>query len=90
MKKIRRLVISGYSFGDKGINLVLSRWMRDDSTSEMLVLHANKEDQALIGARGAISKLLNDYPQRITVHPAYLSACDWQALRAKLNPKLRK
>jgi hypothetical protein len=41
LRDVQLLVISGYSFGDKGINTVIINWLEEDMGRRMVVVHPN-------------------------------------------------
>jgi SIR2-like domain len=43
----RRIVCSGYSFGDKGINIRLDQWLNDQNENILVILHAGDVSQFL-------------------------------------------
>jgi hypothetical protein len=91
MRTISVLIVSGYSFGDKGINAVLNEWMRSPLEPRMLVLRERAQDFPT-EVRGAIRKLWCEFgggPQkpngRMLVHPQYLNGCSWVDLCQRYN-----
>jgi hypothetical protein len=85
MDKVDYLMVSGYSFGDKGVNAVLSEWMDASTHSKLLVLHADG-DQLLEQARGAIRYLWEHYGRaRMFTYPSHLIDCAWGALREQIG-----
>jgi hypothetical protein len=43
----RRILCSGYSFGDKGINIRLDQWLNDQEENLLVILHAGDVDRFL-------------------------------------------
>jgi len=83
MAAIETLVVSGYSFRDKGVNIILVEWMRGSSNRNMLILD-EKGEGCVAGARGAIRNLWGEFGNtRMRVHRKYLSDCGWQNLVAR-------
>lgn len=76
LSKLDRLVISGYSFGDKGINASLTEWTRWNSHRRMLVISpdASKYRET---ARGAIRRLFNNCEAQITTRDAKFEIVTW-------------
>lgn len=70
------LIISGYSFGDKGINTALSEWLDFHPSAKILVLD-KKGNQCLDSARGAIRKR----KERIQLHDSYLCGSKWEDIK---------
>jgi len=81
------LIVSGYSFGDKGVNSVLTEWMRSGEGRKMFILCAEGEN-CISHGRGAIRGLWNSYSNSgMYIHPAYLSDCNWDSLVEKYGLK---
>ncbi len=85
MGRIQHLYVSGYSFGDKGINTILVEWLYGGEDSKLWILHEN-EVQLLRSARGAIRNLWGQVARtKMDVYPSYLEKCEWQELREKVR-----
>lgn len=85
MEKVDYLMVSGYSFGDKGVNAVLSEWMDASTQSKLLVLHADG-DQYLEQARGAVWNLWERFGKaRMFTYPSHLIDCAWGVLREQIG-----
>jgi len=78
LKRSDTLVVSGYSFGDKGINSKIISWISDDLRRRLIVLHENPSELAM-GARGAISSKWDHWIQqkRLIVIPKWLCNATW-------------
>ncbi len=80
LQKCDLLVVSGFSFGDKGINTTLAQCFGENDRLRMLVLDTNR--MCLSNARGAITTLSERHGKgRIFVHPEYIGTCSWSGLR---------
>lgn len=44
LRKVKRVVVSGYGFGDRGVNRRLQNWLRRDSENRMVILHEDGYD----------------------------------------------
>ena len=55
LRESDRLIVSGYSFGDKGVNTQVVHWLQDAQGRQMIVIHPDR-DELLRNARGAIRK----------------------------------
>lgn len=80
---VTRLVVSGYSFGDKAVNTMLVEWLYSAPRGErrLIVAHANP-DELRNGARGAIG---NKWVRWIEAGalielPTFLGDLSWQEL----------
>ena len=78
LRGIDWLVVSGYSFGDKGINTTLSEWLDSHRAATILVLHA-RGDRCLDRARGAIRRRRG----RMRFHEWHLCESNWGDLRSR-------
>lgn len=80
MNVIDTVIVSGYSFRDKGVNTVLTEWMRTGAHRNILILH-ERGNQCVRDARGAIRRLWKTFGKgRMRVHSEHLNACDWRDL----------
>lgn len=80
METIDSVIVSGYSFRDKGVNAVLTQWMRAVARRKILILHAEGE-KCVTDARGAIRNLWHTFGGgRMRIHSEYLKACAWREL----------
>lgn len=50
------IIISGYGFGDKGINMPLTKWLNQDYSKKMIIIHPNKSDLC----KNARGQFIND------------------------------
>lgn len=41
LRRVKRVVVSGYGFGDRGVNRRLQNWLRRDSENRLVILHAD-------------------------------------------------
>jgi hypothetical protein len=85
LAKIDSLIVSGYGFGDKGVNTALCEWIRANPQSKLLVLH-DDGDKCFSSCRGAIRRLWKKFGGiRLIAHSSYLSKCEWRNLRQLLE-----
>lgn len=47
LRESNKLIISGYGFGDKGINTQLSHWLNQENAEKMIIIHPYKDDLIL-------------------------------------------
>ncbi len=59
LREIQVLIISGYSFGDKGVNGKLKYWFNEDQNRKIIIIHPNKDD-LLRRCRGMIFWMLDN------------------------------
>jgi hypothetical protein len=76
-----KLVVSGYSFGDKGINASFVEWTRQKGERRTLIVapHASRYRHE---ARGAIRKLFADCDVQLTTLDAKFKDVTWERIRA--------
>jgi len=55
LKNVRRLIVCGYGFNDKGINTRLIHWMSRSDNHRIVLIHKNPE-ACISNARGAIQR----------------------------------
>jgi len=79
---IRLLVVSGYGFGDKGVNSRLWEWMSGGADRRMIVVHADAEALAR-GARGLIRKSWDQWGQagRLLCVPKWFEEATWKEIK---------
>ena len=75
-----RLVISGYSFGDKGINASITEWVRQDPERRILIV-APCASRYRRTARGAIRRLFEDCRSQIKMRADKFEEVDWDWIR---------
>lgn len=56
LKNTSILVVSGYSFGDKGVNSAILEWLYTNKKNKIIVINRNPDRLLNITARGAIRK----------------------------------
>lgn len=80
-----RLLVCGYSFGDKGINSQLVTWLYGNRGRRLLVCHPN-HDKLKRAARGAISKNWDRWQKsgNLRVIPYYIEDLDWSKISAAI------
>ena len=81
-----RIVVSGYGFGDKGINTRIVEWFDGGGTRRMAVVHPDPEG-LLAGARGAIEKHWKDWRRmgKICVVKEKIENTCWKDIRRALD-----
>jgi hypothetical protein len=77
------IIVSGYGFGDKGINGRFWDWLFGDLSRKLIILHRDPEELRL-GARESFSKMLNTFGRegRLIVVPKWMQ-------QTSLDPDLR-
>lgn len=74
-----RLVVSGYSFGDKGVNACLVAWLRGCAARRLMIITPDTKFRE--NARGAIQDLLQQERVRIQVTPKKFEDVSWQCIK---------
>jgi len=80
-----RLVVSGHSFGDKGINGQIVQWLEGGRTRRMIVVHP--DEKGLLGrARGAIRNNWDDWRKlgKVRVVALKIENVSWKDIRSAL------
>jgi hypothetical protein len=80
LRIIDRLVISGYSFSDKGVNASIAEWTRQDRSRKLLIIAPDVHDYPRT-ARGSIQRLLRDCEAQIVPVPKNFEALTWEKIR---------
>ena len=79
------LIVSGYSFGDNGINLRLIDWFINDSNRKLIIICPNK-DSLISSAKGAMQKRLKDFPSiRLKFIPKCFEKVTIEDINEKIN-----
>jgi hypothetical protein len=78
--RIQKVFVSGYSFGDKGVNTCLAEWLDGSQHRRLICLH--KQGNACFeSARGAIrDRWQQDRWHQMHSRPQYLADSDWATL----------
>jgi hypothetical protein len=81
----RHLVVSGYSFRDKGVNRVLEEWLNHEPQNTLVLVHQNPEE-AQRTARGAIRNPWNELLRRgqLRVVQSWFENTAWSDARSHL------
>lgn len=58
LSKINTIIISGYSFGDKGINQRIIEWMQNNKRRKIIIIAPNIEEEIRNSYRNAITNML--------------------------------
>jgi hypothetical protein len=74
------IVFSGYGWGDKGINIRLNQWLRDQKQNRIVILHGSGEDN--IRQKQFWHWKWDDYHKagKVQVFPKWLSDCTAEEL----------
>jgi hypothetical protein len=67
LSKADRVVVCGYSFGDKGINTALIDWLYSNQNRRLIVVH-RYPDVVRAGARGAIANKWDEWTELGCLH----------------------
>lgn len=85
LKGTKRLIISGYSFGDKGVNSAILEWLYSDKQNKIIVIHKNPETLLGDTARLAIRKAYSRGAKANFVTIAkYIQNTSWAEIKSKL------
>ena len=83
-----RLIISGYGFGDQGINSRIINWLYGSRDRKIIVIHKN-EDELFRYSRPAINTVWEndkkDNTDLIRIIPKWIEETSWQEIRGILT-----
>ena len=80
LKNVRRLIVCGYGFNDKGINTRLIHWMSRSDNHRIVLIHKNPED-CISNARGAIEREWHYWGTRTNSVRQWAEDVAWSELR---------
>jgi hypothetical protein len=85
LRTVKRLVISGYGFGDKGINTQIIEWNYSDPDRKILIIH---HDPGALknNARYAISKHIDDWVKlnKVAIITKKIENTSWNEIKKYL------
>lgn len=85
LNKSRNLVISGYGFGDKGVNTAILEWLYKDRSNKIIVIHPEPDNLLQRTARLAIRKTYRGVAQdNFNTIPKRIQDVTWEDIRARL------
>ena len=77
------LIVSGYGFGDKGVNTKIINWLNSENSRKLIIIHPNKK--ALIeNSRGNFyHNVLNEYKQhpKVDLIESKFEELGWEELK---------
>lgn len=80
------LVVSGYSFGDKGINTAVVEWLFSNIKNKIVVIHPNPSRLLKQDARRAIQRIANDIaPENFITLAKDIEKVSWQEIKKLLK-----
>jgi hypothetical protein len=84
------LIVSGYGFGDKGINTRIIEWMYYLERNTMVLIHSQPE-QLKRGARGAIRKNWNNWlrNKKLVLISKWIEQTSWKEIRDVLAKQIQ-
>jgi hypothetical protein len=85
LKNTRYLIVSGYSFGDKGINSAIIEWLFTNKKNKILVIHRDPKRLLKTDARRAIQRIADIAPQNFTNIPKTIQYTSWKEIKKALN-----
>lgn len=86
LQKINHIVISGYSFGDKGINTKIAEWLLSSEDKRMIVVHQD-ERSLKENARRLISKNWDSWKNEgeLILIPKWIEDTSWKEIKNIIN-----
>lgn len=81
----QNLVVSGYSFGDKGVNSAILEWLYSDRKNKIIVIHKDPDTLLKITARTAIRKAYTGMAKSnfLTISK-YIQHTSWSEIKTKI------
>ena len=89
LKRTCYLIISGYSFRDKGINTAILEWLYYDQNHRIVVVHRNPEG-LIINARGAIQIAFKNFEANFSIVKKYIDNTEHSADLDEVLEKIAK
>jgi hypothetical protein len=84
LNESNRLILSGYSFGDQGINSRIINWLYGERDRKIIIIHKN-EDELFQNARPAIRRILHgdtkEKTSLINIIPKWFEETDWDEIK---------
>jgi hypothetical protein len=82
LRNMKRLVVCGYGFSDKGINTRIIEWVYSGGQNKITIIHPSP-DNLRQRARGAISKKWEDWisTKRASIIPKKVEETSWQDIK---------
>jgi len=86
LKTTDALVIAGYSFGDKGVNTAILRWILDNPDNQLVLIEPNFEGLKK-RARYAIASRLTEWEasSKLKLIPSGIERTNWLAIKRLLT-----
>lgn len=85
LNKSKCLVITGYSFGDKGINTAIIEWLYSDRQNKIIIIHPNMDNLLRNAARSAITKSYTGMAKKNFINiPKYIQESSWKEIKSVL------
>ena len=86
LSNTQRLIISGYGFGDQGINTRIIQWFYSASDNKIIIIHPEPE-KLKRAARGAISNKWNSWieEKRLIILQRRAEQISWQEIHDSLS-----
>lgn len=86
LKTTNYLVVSGYSFGDKGINTAIVEWLFNNIRNKIVVIHPDSSRLLKQVARRAIQRIANDIaPENFTTLAKSIEKVSWGEIKKLLK-----
>ena len=83
LRETSRLVICGYSFGDKGINTRLLDWVYSAAENKIVLIHPEPV-KLRESARGAIANKDDLWGKKMSLIKSYIQNANWPEIKASL------
>lgn len=85
LKKTNNLIVSGYSFGDKGINTAILDWLYTNAGNKIIIIHHDPASLLANNVRSAIRKAYTGQAKTnfVTI-PKQIQDTSWKEIKTKI------
>lgn len=85
LSRSQYLVVSGYGFGDKGVNAAILEWLYKDREHKIIVIHLQADQLLQKDARYAIRKAFTGIAKKnFVIIPKFIQDASWQEIKNKV------
>lgn len=85
LKKTKYLIVSGYSFGDKGINTAIVEWLFSNQENRIVIIHHNENSFLMNRARVAIRRTARMARNNFILIPKNIQETSWKEIKQKIK-----
>jgi len=85
LSRSQYLVVSGYSFSDKGVNTAILEWLYKDRGHKIILIHRDADKLLQTDARMAIRKAYGSAKSNFVPIRKFIEDTSWNEISAKIN-----